>query len=179
MLHSVHRHRRIDPQKRLFKAVPLHDLPHIGGDALLIDAVDGAGLVEKRKHRRQAVDRDILLRPKALLFIRREHRTRLFVLERRDHAHGRIKIENFRVRDAALDLLLAGRDRKPRRCGKANDLFHSVSSRSARAALSFSAASCRRCSTQYGSSSASVWPISSVSLSCVTSSKAMQCFCPM
>ena len=176
---EVDRYRRIHPEHRIFKSVLFHFFADEFCDLLLIDAVDESFLIEKRQHRRQRIDRDILLRMHRRLLIFRHQRLRVLVAQRGDDGRGRVKIQNFRVRDAAHDLLLAGRDRKPRRCGKANDLFHSVSSRSARAALSFSAASCRRCSTQYGSSSASVWPISSVSLSCVTSSKAIQCFCPM
>ena len=178
-VNGVHRDRGVDPQKRLFKAVLFHDLPHIGSDPLLIDAVDGARAVEKRQYRRQAVDGDVRLRPEAGLFIRGHERLCGFVLERRNDGRGRVEIQDLRVRNAAHDLLLARRDGKPRRSGKANDLFHVCSSKSRLAASSFSSASARRCSTQYGSSSESVWPISAVRRSAVTSSKAMQCFCPM
>ena len=175
---QIDRYRRIDPQNRVRKAVFLHFFSDKARHAALVELVDPAELIKERKDRRQTVDGDIRLRMDAGLLIACQAGLCSLVLEGRNVGDGRVKVEDLRVRNAAHDLLLARRDRIPRRGGKTNDLFHIVSSRSARAAASFSAASFCSRSTEYGSAACIVSSTSRQSVSFVTSDSSMQCFWP-
>ena len=169
---------RIDPQNSVFKAV----LPHLCADKpcdfLLVQLVDPPEFIKEWQNWRQRINRDILLRVNAILFIIRQPRLSGFVLHGGDIGDRRVKIENFCVRDAAHDLLLARRDGVPRGGGKANDFSHMVSSSSLRAASSFSAARRRRRSVEYGCAVCMASSIRAHRLSFVTSSSSMQCFWP-
>ena len=139
-IHEIRRHRRIDPEHGVCKAMLLHLPAHEPRHAALVQLVDPAEFVKERQHRRQTVDGDILLRVHALLFVIAEAGPCRFVLQRGQIRDRRVKIQDLGVRDAAHHLLLARRDGIPRRGGQTNDLSHFGSSRSSRAAVSFSAA---------------------------------------
>ena len=85
---------------------------------------DPAELVEKRQYRRQCVHGDIFVSLDffAGLLVLFDICGGFFVLERCDHGHRRIKIQDFAVAQTAHHVLLARRQRMVVRCRKTDDV---------------------------------------------------------
>ena len=125
VLHNVARGRRVAPQYGLVaEAVLAHLFADERRLPLLVNFVDPAEFVEKRQYRRQCVHGDIFVSLDffAGLLVFFDICGGFFVLERCDHGHRRIKIQDFAVAQTAHHVLLARRQRMVVRCRKTDDV---------------------------------------------------------
>ena len=125
VLHNVARGRRVAPQHGLVaEAVLAHLFADERRLPLLVNFVDPAEFVEKRQYRRQCVHSDVFVSLDffAGLLVLFDICGGFFVLERCDHGHRRIKIQDFAVAQTAHHVLLARRQRMVVRCRKTDDV---------------------------------------------------------
>ena len=142
-IHQVGADWAVDPEDGGFKAVFGHLFAQIPGNFVLVDPVDQAILVEKGQHRRQGAHREAGADGLLRLAVGLELLLGRAVLEGGNVGDRGVKIQDFKVGQALHHLLLAGGNGMPGGSGKADNLFHRNSSKSRRAACSFSSARAR------------------------------------